>query len=180
MSRWAALVVRHRWLAAGSALAVLFALIGVFLGAKIGAASSDSLAHNGKAYDTLQGLERGGMPTGALTPVEVLVSSDPARPTAEHLGQIDGVQHALAPTGLAANRDGRSRSRPATKPRRAISPLPGRRAALRVHLDPVTGAARRPRPAAAAPHGRCHRSVFPVAARRRSAARRAGPPGRGR
>ena len=37
MSRWAALVVRHRWLAAGSALAVLFALIGVFLGAKIGA-----------------------------------------------------------------------------------------------------------------------------------------------
>jgi len=48
-SRWAALVVRHRWLAAGSALAVLFALIGVFLGAEIGMASSDSLAHNGRA-----------------------------------------------------------------------------------------------------------------------------------
>jgi putative drug exporter of the RND superfamily len=107
-SRWAALVVRHRWLAAGSALAVLFALIGVFLGAKIGVASSDSLAHNGKAYDTLQVLERGGMPTGALTPMEVLVSSDQARPAAERLGQIDGVQHALAPTGPAANRDGRS------------------------------------------------------------------------
>ena len=103
---------------------MLFALIGVFLGAKIGAASSDSLAHNGKAYDTLQGLERGGMPTGALTPVEVLVSSDQARPTAEHLGQIDGVQHALAPTGPAANRDGRSRSRPATKPRPARNLAP--------------------------------------------------------
>jgi RND superfamily putative drug exporter len=107
-SRWAALVVRHRWLAAGTALAVLFALIGVFLGAKIGVASSDSLAHNGKAYDTLRVLERGGMPTGALTPMEVLVSSDQARPTAERLGQIDGVRHALVPTGPAANRDGRS------------------------------------------------------------------------
>jgi len=64
--------------------------------------------------------------------------------------------------------------------RRPIARLPGRRAALRVHLDPVTGAARRPRPAAAAPHARNHGSVFPVAARRRSAARGAGPPGRRR
>jgi RND superfamily putative drug exporter len=107
-SRWAAGVVKHRWLAAITSLAVLFALIGVFLGAKIGVASSDSLAHNGKAYDTLQVLERGGMPTGALTPMEVLVSTDQARSVADQFGKIDGVQRTLVPTGPAANRDGQS------------------------------------------------------------------------
>ena len=107
-SRWAAGVVKHRWLAAITALAALVALIGVFFGAKIGVASSDSLAHNGKAYDTLQVLERGGLPTGALTPMEVLASSDQARAAADRLGGIDGVQHAFVPTGPAANRDGRS------------------------------------------------------------------------
>ena len=107
-SRWATGVVKHRWLAAITALAALFALIGVFFGAKIGVASSDSLAHNGKAYDTLQVLERGGMPTGALTPMEVLVSSDQARPAADRLAQVDGIQHALVPTGAAGSRDGQS------------------------------------------------------------------------
>ena len=107
-SRWAAGVVKHRWLAAITSLAVLFALIGVFLGAKIGVASSDSLAHNGKAYDTLQVLERGGMPTGALTPMEVLVSTDQARSAADQFGKIDGVQRTLVPTGPAANRGGQS------------------------------------------------------------------------
>ncbi len=107
-SRWAAGVVRHRWLAASTALAVLFALIGVFIGAKIGVASSDSLAHNGKAYSTLQVLEKGGMPTGALTPMEVLVSSDQARSAADQLGRIDGIHRALVPTGPAGNRDGSS------------------------------------------------------------------------
>jgi RND superfamily putative drug exporter len=107
-SRWAAGVVKHRWLAAISALAVLFALIGVFLGAKIGVASSDSLAHNGKAYDTLQVLERGGVPTGTLTPMEVLVSSGEPRAAADRLGQVDGVHRVLVPTGPAGNRDQQS------------------------------------------------------------------------
>ena len=107
-SRWAAGVVKHRWLAAISALAVLFALIGVFLGARIGVASSDSLAHNGRAFDTLQTLERGGVPTGTLTPMEVLVSSGQPRAAADRLGQVDGVHRALVPTGPVGNRDGRS------------------------------------------------------------------------
>ena len=107
-SRWAAGVVKHRWLAAISGFAVLFALIGVFFTAKIGVASSDSLAHNGKAYDTLQVLKRGGMPTGALTPMEVLVSSDQARAAADRLGRINGIESALVPSGPAGNRDGQS------------------------------------------------------------------------
>jgi putative drug exporter of the RND superfamily len=107
-SRWAALVVRRRWIAAGVALAALAALISVFLGVKIGLASSESLARSGPAYETLQTLERGGMSTGTLTPIEVLVSSDKATAVATELGKIDGVDHAYAPSGPASNRNGQS------------------------------------------------------------------------
>jgi putative drug exporter of the RND superfamily len=107
-SRWAALIVRRRWIAAGAALAALAALIAVFLGIKIGLASSASLAKSGPAYETLQTLERGGVSTGALTPIEVLVSTDQARAAAERLGQVDGIERALVPSGSASNRDGQT------------------------------------------------------------------------
>ncbi|MGW3104368.1 MMPL family transporter [Streptomyces sp. NPDC001100] len=107
-SRWTTAVVRRRWIAAGAALAALAALVGVFLGIKIGLASSESLAKNGPAYDTLQTLERGGVPTGALTPMEVLVSTDQAKPVAAALAKVDGVSSVLVPTGPAGNRGGQS------------------------------------------------------------------------
>jgi RND superfamily putative drug exporter len=107
-SRWAAFVVRRRWIAAATAIAVLVALIGVFLGVKIGLASSASLAKNGPAYDTLQVLERGGVSTGVLTPIEVLVATDKARATADRLGSVPGVSTALVPSGPASNRAGQS------------------------------------------------------------------------
>ncbi|KPI29830.1 MMPL domain protein [Actinobacteria bacterium OK074] len=46
-SRWTTAVVRRRWLAAGTALAALAALISVFFGIKIGLANSDSLSKSG-------------------------------------------------------------------------------------------------------------------------------------
>jgi putative drug exporter of the RND superfamily len=107
-SRWATTIVRHRWVAAIAALAVLAALIGVFFGIKIGLATSDSLAKNGPAYEALQTLEKGGVTTGALTPIEVLVSSDQARPVADALAKVDGIDHAFVPTGQASNRNGQS------------------------------------------------------------------------
>jgi len=107
-SRWTAAVVRRRWIAAGAALAALAALVGVFLGIKIGLASSESLAKKGPAYDTLQTLERGGVPTGALTPMEVLVSTDQAKPVAAALAKVDGVSSVFVPTGPAGNRGGQS------------------------------------------------------------------------
>jgi RND superfamily putative drug exporter len=107
-SRWAALIVRRRWIAAGAALAALAALVAVFLGIKIGLASSASLAKSGPAYEALQTLERGGVSTGALTPIEVLVSTDQARVAAERLGQVDGIERALVPSGSASNRDGQT------------------------------------------------------------------------
>ncbi|NUQ95563.1 MAG: MMPL family transporter [Streptomyces sp.] len=107
-SRWTAAVVRRRWIAAATALAALFALTGVFLGIKIGLASSASLAKSGPAYETLQTLERGGVPTGALTPMEVLVRTDQARTAAAKLAGIDGVSSVFVPSGPAGNRAGQS------------------------------------------------------------------------
>jgi RND superfamily putative drug exporter len=106
--RWTAGVVRHRWIAAVTALAALAALIGVFLGVKIGLASSESLAKGGPAYESLQTLERGGVPTGVLTPMEVLVRTDQARTTAARLAGIDGVSSVFVPSGPAGNRGGQS------------------------------------------------------------------------
>ncbi len=107
-SRWAALVVRRRWVATGVALAVLLALTGVFLGIKIGLASSGSLAQNGPAYDALQRLKAGGVSTGALTPMEVLVSTDHAQQTADRVAQVDGVAHVYLSKDPSNNRAGQS------------------------------------------------------------------------
>jgi hypothetical protein len=46
-SAWASKVVRARWVAAGLSIAVLFALIGVFIGINIGLSSTDLLAKSG-------------------------------------------------------------------------------------------------------------------------------------
>ncbi|CAN5464440.1 MMPL family transporter [soil metagenome] len=107
-TRWAALVVRRRWVAAGSALLVLGLLTAAFAGIKIGAADSESLATNGAAYDTLQLLEDGGVTTGVLTPIEVLSEADKAQTVADTLGAIDGISSAFVPTGPGADSDGRT------------------------------------------------------------------------
>jgi RND superfamily putative drug exporter len=105
---WTATVVRTRWVAAALSIAVLVALVGVFGGIRIGQSSTDSLAHSGPAYQTLQTLKRGGVTTGTLTPIEVLAATDQARAAAAELAKVDGVQRALVPSGQASNRHGRS------------------------------------------------------------------------
>jgi RND superfamily putative drug exporter len=107
-SGWAAGVVRHRWIAATAALAVLAALIAVFFGIKIGQASSKSLAKSGSAYDTLQVLEKGGMSTGVLTPIEVLARTDAVPAATAKLGAVAGVNHVIVPKDQASNRGGES------------------------------------------------------------------------
>ncbi|MGN6607050.1 MAG: MMPL family transporter [Jatrophihabitans sp.] len=107
-SRWAAMIVRRRWFAAIGSLALLGVLVGVLFTAKIGQASSASLASSGPEYQALRRLERGGVPTGVLTPIEVLVDTDRAQPVADRLAEVDGIARALVPSGQASNRDGRS------------------------------------------------------------------------
>jgi RND superfamily putative drug exporter len=105
-SRWAALIVRRRWIAAITALAALGVLIGVLFGIKIGQASSGSLASSGPAYESLKTLEDGGVPTGVLTPIEVLVRTDDAKNVAATLAKVDGVADTVVPSGPGSDRAG--------------------------------------------------------------------------
>ncbi|HVI37653.1 MAG TPA: MMPL family transporter, partial [Gaiellales bacterium] len=107
-SRWARVVVRRRWMAAGVAVAVLGVLTAALFGVKIGQASSASLAHSGPAYEALQTLEKGGVPTGALTPIEILVDTSQAKPVATAVGEVNGVAHVLVPSGPQSNQGGQT------------------------------------------------------------------------
>ncbi|MFL6136906.1 MAG: MMPL family transporter [Frankiaceae bacterium] len=104
-TRWAGLIVRYRWTAAITAFAILGALLVPFFGIKVGLASSDSLAKSGPAYDAFQRLQRGGVPAGVLTPIEVLVRGD-GQAVASKLRHVDGVAAAVVSTGAASRRDG--------------------------------------------------------------------------
>jgi putative drug exporter of the RND superfamily len=107
-SSWAQNVVKHRVIAAGVSLVVLGLLFVSFLGIKIGDASSQSLAHNGAAYTTLRTLESGGVSTGNLTPMEVLVNTSDAQATAAAVRHVKGVQRAVVATGPGQTADGQS------------------------------------------------------------------------
>jgi RND superfamily putative drug exporter len=107
-SAWARGVVKNRYVAAGAALLALGALFVAFLGIKIGLASSDSLAKNGKAYVALQTLKHGGVTTGTLTPMEVLVDSDAADQVRDKVASVSGVKAAVVASGQGSTADGHS------------------------------------------------------------------------
>ncbi|HEU5271428.1 MAG TPA: MMPL family transporter [Jatrophihabitans sp.] len=107
-SSWAGAVVRGRWLAAGASLVLLAVLVGAFFTMRIGQSSTESLTKSGPAYQALQTLKSGGVPTGTLTPIEVLASSDQAKSVATALGKVDGVDRAVVATDPANNRDGKT------------------------------------------------------------------------
>ena len=104
---WAHGVVRARWLAALGAAAVLAVLVVAALGIQVGEAKADTLARNGAAAEGLAALGRASLPSGVLTPVEVLVpgGGDP-RAAAARLAGVAGVQDAVAPDGPAWRRGG--------------------------------------------------------------------------
>ncbi len=105
-SAWARLVVRRRWVAAGGALVLLGALVAPVFGISIGLARSNSLAQSGSAYDALHVLERGGVTSGILTPIEVLVHGGDAAAVAARAAAVPGVRAAYAPDGPVWRRGG--------------------------------------------------------------------------
>ena len=107
-SRWAKGVVKNRVVAAVTAFVALGLLFASFLGIKIGLASSESLAHNGKAYDTLQVLKDGGVSTGILTPMQVLVDTPDAPAVAAAAAKVNGVSRVLVATGPGQTANGHS------------------------------------------------------------------------
>jgi putative drug exporter of the RND superfamily len=154
-TRWAGGVVRHRWLATLAALAVLLPLGAAALGLRLGEPPADTLARSGPAREGLTRLERAGVGSGVLTPIEVLLPlegsgepqggapvdrrTDPEQ-AAGRLAGVPGVQAAVAPAGPAWRRDGtalvavlpaaETGGRDRRGDRRA-GPRPGRRRAAR-------------------------------------------------
>ncbi|HEX6675291.1 MAG TPA: MMPL family transporter [Actinomycetes bacterium] len=104
---WAHGVVRARWAAAIGAVAVLAVLGVAALSIQVGDAKADTLAKSGGAADGLHALERAGVPSGVLTPIEVLVprGGDPAA-VAARLAGVAGVRDAVAPDDPAWRRGG--------------------------------------------------------------------------
>jgi RND superfamily putative drug exporter len=102
---WGRAVVRWRWVAAGTALVILAALIIPVFGIKIGQAQTSSLATGGPAYESLQKLQDGGVPSGVVSPLEVMVRGDDPAGSAEQVagtaGEVDGVAAAMAPDNPA-------------------------------------------------------------------------------
>jgi putative drug exporter of the RND superfamily len=102
---WARLVVRRRWLAAGTALLVLGLLAGAASTMVLGPANGnpDTLSTGGGARAGLVALERSGIGQGVLTPIEVLTPAASADGLAESLGQVPGIQGVTAPSSWRAD-----------------------------------------------------------------------------
>jgi RND superfamily putative drug exporter len=98
--RWANGVIRHRGLAALAALAVLATLGLAATGIKVGEPQAAALAHSGPAYQSLATLQADGVPTGVITPIQVLLpdGQDIGTATARLL-QVPGIYTAASPGG---------------------------------------------------------------------------------
>jgi RND superfamily putative drug exporter len=95
-SAWAGGVVRFRWIAAGVALAALALAVAPVFGIQFGQASSASLAKNGEPHDTLVQLQDGGVGTGVLTPISVLVEDGDPAAFVSAASAVEGVRSAVA------------------------------------------------------------------------------------
>jgi RND superfamily putative drug exporter len=107
-SAWARGVYRHRWLAALAGLGILTALMLPALSLHLGEPGSSAQATSGPAHAALVTLTDGGVPSGIITPAEVLVSTAPGAPAAvaARAAQIPGVYAAVAPATHDYLRDG--------------------------------------------------------------------------
>ena len=106
-TRWAEMVARRRWLAAGVGMAVVLALVVAATDLQLGASDADTVAKSGDAKTGLVALEDAGIGEGALLPHEVLVErgTDPNE-VADAVGKVEGIHGAVAPENPQWRRDG--------------------------------------------------------------------------
>ena len=105
-TRWARAVVKHRVVAAATALLVLGALVVAAIGMHPGLSDLDTLAKKGDAKVGLAALERSGIGAGALVPNEVLVRGTSPERVATALARVDGISGASAPADPAWRQGG--------------------------------------------------------------------------
>jgi RND superfamily putative drug exporter len=96
-SAWARGIVRHRGVAAVTAMAVLGALLVAASSIQLGNPRADSLAQSGTARAGLDQLTASGIATGTLSPFDSLVRSGDPELVARALAKVEGVHSAVAP-----------------------------------------------------------------------------------
>jgi RND superfamily putative drug exporter len=97
-SAWARFTARHRGLAAIAGTAALMALMLPSLSMHVGEPSTAALAQSGPAHTALSNLEAGGVPSGALTPIDVLARQPAVPNITQKLAGVPGVHAVVAPT----------------------------------------------------------------------------------
>jgi RND superfamily putative drug exporter len=102
-SAWARTIVRHRAIAAIAGIAFLGALIVPVFHLETGATSADALSKTGPAHAAYQTLLDGGVPSGVITPVEVLVRAGDANAALARLSTVPGIVTADLPSGSSRN-----------------------------------------------------------------------------
>ena len=106
-TRWATIVSRRRWLAAGAGMAIVLALVLAATNLQLGTSDADTVANSGDSKDGLVALEEAGIGEGSLLPHEILIegNTDPAKVAAD-LRNVDGIHGAVAPDSGEWRRDG--------------------------------------------------------------------------
>jgi RND superfamily putative drug exporter len=94
-SAWARLIMRHRIPATVVALAALALLVAPVTDLKIGQSDTDSLARSGAPFDALRTLTEGGVGTGVLTPIVMLVDPGDAEAAVDAAVGVDGIRTAV-------------------------------------------------------------------------------------
>lgn len=94
---WARLVYRRRWTAAVIGLAILAVMMLPALSLHLGEPGSTAQATSGPARAALTTLTSGGIPSGVITPAEVLTRQGTAAAVASDAAKVPGVYAALAP-----------------------------------------------------------------------------------
>ena len=106
--RWATTVAAHPLVSAVGAIAILAIAMVPLFGIRVGQTSAAAEAQSGPAHALYTGLVASGVSPGILTPIEVLTTSAAAPHALSRLEHVDGVSHAVFPSGATGTRSGLS------------------------------------------------------------------------
>jgi RND superfamily putative drug exporter len=105
-TRWAQGIVKHRWVAAISALVLLALLVVAATNLHPGISDVNTIAKKGDAKNGLVALEDSGIGSGALFPHEILMRTTPPDKVAAAVAQVKGIHGTVAPDSPSWRRDG--------------------------------------------------------------------------
>jgi putative drug exporter of the RND superfamily len=103
-TRWATLITRRKWIAAGVGLATLALLIVPIFSLTTGQTGAGALANKGPARSAYDRLLAAGAPSGILTPLEVLTHTPDAAAAKSRLAAVPGITDVIQSTAPDSNR----------------------------------------------------------------------------